>query len=86
MEKIQNRLFNNQLKLNKSFENKTVEILVENLTKDKSQTFGKSEFMTSVIFNGTKKDIGKIVQVKILKSNRSTMFGEIINKIDRQVA
>ena len=86
LEKIQNRLFNNQLKLNKSFENKTVEILVENLTKDKSQTFGKSEFMTSVIFNGTKKDIGKIVQVKILKSNRSTMFGEIINKIDRQVA
>ena len=32
--------------------------------------------MTSVIFNGNKSDIGKIVQVKIKQSNRSTLFGE----------
>ena len=32
--------------------------------------------MTSVIFNGKKEDIGKIVSVKITKSNRSTLFGE----------
>ena len=32
--------------------------------------------MTSVIFNGKKDDIGKIVRVKINKSNRSTLFGE----------
>ena len=42
--------------------------------------------MTSVIFNGNKDDIGKIVQVKILQSNRTTMFGEIVNNIDQQVA
>ena len=42
--------------------------------------------MTSVIFNGNKNDIGKIVQVKILQSNRTTMFGEIVNNIDKQVA
>ena len=74
------------MRLNKSFENKIIDVLVENLTKDKSQTFGKSEYMTSVVFNGTKDDIGKIVQVKILESNRSTMFGEVINNIDKQVA
>jgi len=86
LEKIQYKLFENQMRLNKSFENKIIDVLVENLTKDKSQTFGKSEYMTSVVFNGTKDDIGKIVQVKILESNRSTMFGEVINNIDKQVA
>ena len=86
LEKIQSQLFENQIKLNKSFENKIIDVLVENLTKDKSQTFGRSEYMTSVIFNGNKDDIGKIVQVKILQSNRSTMFGEIVKNIDKQVA
>jgi tRNA-2-methylthio-N6-dimethylallyladenosine synthase len=32
--------------------------------------------MTSVIFNGKISDIGKIVPVKILTSNRTTLFGE----------
>ena len=35
--------------------------------------------MTSVIFNGSKSDIGKILQIKITKSNRSTLFGEKVN-------
>ena len=41
-----------------------------------TQVFGRSEYMTSVIFNGKKDDVGKIVPVKINKSNRSTLFGE----------
>ena len=86
LEKIQNELFQNQIILNKSFENKIINILVENVTKDKNQTFGRSEYMTPVIFNGKKNDIGKIVQVKISRSNRSTMFGEIVNNIKKQVA
>ena len=86
LEKVQSQLFDNQICFNKSFENKIINVLVENLTKDKSQTFGRSEYMTSVIFNGNKSDIGKIVQVKILQSNRTTMFGEIVNNIDKQVA
>ena len=42
--------------------------------------------MTSVIFNGKKNDIGKIVQVKIKDSNRNTLFGEIIASSDKKVA
>ena len=42
--------------------------------------------MTSVIFEGKKSDIGKIVQVKINKSHRSTLFGEIINNSNQKVA
>jgi len=76
LEKIQSQLYDNQTHMNKSLEDKTINVLVENLTDDKTQVFGRSEYMTSVIFNGKKDDIGKIVPVKINKSNRSTLFGE----------
>jgi tRNA-2-methylthio-N6-dimethylallyladenosine synthase len=76
LEKVQSELYDNQMKMNKSLEDKTINVLVENLTDDKSQVFGRSEYMTSVIFNGKKDDIGKIVPVKINRSNRSTLFGE----------
>mgnify|MGYP001365476336 CR=1 FL=1 len=86
LERIQKMLFENQIKKNKSLENSIVEVLVENLTDDKTKTFGRSEHMTSVIFDGKKSDIGKIVQVKINKSNRSTLFGEIIGNTNQKVA
>ena len=86
LEKIQNQLFKNQTIMNKSLENKTLNVLVENLTDDKTQVFGRSEYMTPVIFNGNKEDIGKIVPVKIKQSNRSTLFGEIINNPNKKVA
>jgi tRNA-2-methylthio-N6-dimethylallyladenosine synthase len=76
LEKIQSQLYENQMQVNKSFEDKTINVLVENFTDDKTQFFGRSEYMTSVIFNGKKEDIGKIVPVKINKSNRTTLFGE----------
>ena len=86
LEKIQTLLFENQIKMNKSLENNVINVLVENLTDDKNKTFGKSEHMTSVIFNGKKSDIGKVVQVRVTKSNRNTLFGEIVNNTKRKVA
>jgi tRNA-2-methylthio-N6-dimethylallyladenosine synthase len=86
LEKIQIQLFKNQMIMNKSLENKTLNVLVENLTDDKTQVFGRSEYMTSVVFNGKKEHIGKIVPVKIKHSNRSTLFGEIINNSNKKVA
>ena len=86
LEIIQNQLYDNQISMNKSLESKTINVLVENLTDDKTQAFGKSEYMTSVIFNGKKEDIGKIVSVKINRSNRSTLFGELINHPNKKVA
>ena len=35
--------------------------------------------MTSVIFNGKREHIGKIVKVKITNSNRNTLFGELLS-------
>ncbi len=86
LERIQNQLFENQIQKNKSLENSIVEVLVENFTEDKTKTFGKSKYMTSVIFDGKKSDIGKTVQVKIHKSNRSTLFGKIVDNSNRKVA
>ena len=86
LEKIQTILFKNQIEMNKSLEGKVIDVLVENLTDDKSKAFGRSEYMTSVIFNGKKNDIGKIVQVRIKDSNRNTLFGEVITNSDQKVA
>ena len=86
LEKIQDQLFENQIKMNKSLENKVLNVLVENLMDNKKFFFGRSEHMTSVVFSAKKDDIGKIVPVKIIKSNRSSLFGEIVNNFNQKVA
>tara|TARA_B100000902_G_C27236843_1_gene877915 strand:- start:283 stop:1113 length:831 start_codon:yes stop_codon:yes gene_type:complete len=86
LEQVQNLLYNNQMKMNKSLEKKILNVLVENLTENKTGVFGRSEHMTSVIFDGDKSDIGKIVQVRIKQSNRSTLFGEKIINSSQKVA
>ena len=72
--------------MNKLMENKILYVLVESFTKDKKKLFGRSEYMTSVIFNGKEEDIGKILPVKITNSNRTTLYGEIINELNQKVA
>ena len=84
--KIQNKLSENQIDMHKSLKNKIINVLVENFTEDKTKLFGRSEYMTSVVFDGKEDDIGKIVPVKILQSNRSTLFGEKYNNSNQKVA
>ena len=86
LEIIQKELFNHQIKMNESLESKVIEVLVENKTKENNKYFGRSEYMTSVIFDANYEDVGKIVKVKINKSNQSTLFGEIIRKSNLRVA
>ena len=76
---IQKYLFENQKNINKSFENKIVNVLVENKIKDQAKLFGRNKYMNSVIFEGEENSIGKIVKVKILDSNQNTLFGKIEN-------
>ena len=42
--------------------------------------------MTSVIFEGEKKNIGNIVKVKINGSNQNSLFGKIKLNQDKKVA
>jgi len=86
LEKVQNQLFKNQINMHKSLKNRTLRVLVENLTKDKTQLFGRSEYMTPVIFNGKKEDIGKVMLVKIKQSNRTTLFGDVVTDSNQKVA
>ena len=86
LETTQALLFKNQKEMNKSLENKVINVLVENQTEDKINLFGRSEYMTSVILNSSDNLIGKIVKVKIFKSNQNTLFGNVINSTNQRVA
>ena len=86
LEKVQKELFYNQISMNKSLEGKEIEVLVENKTNKNNEYFGRSEYMTSVIFDGNDDDVGQVVKVKINSSNQNTLFGERINKIEQRVA
>ena len=86
LEKIQRLLSKNQTEINKSLENQIINVLVENLTNDKTKAFGRSEHMVPVFFRGKKENIGDVVQVKITQSNRNTLFGELVNAQDKKVA
>ena len=83
---IQKILFKNQIDRNRSFQNKIVTVLVENKMKDKTKLFGRTEFMTPVIFDGEEKNIGKIIQVKIKSSNQNSLFGKIVENQNKKVA
>tara|TARA_B110001452_G_scaffold177804_1_gene149184 strand:- start:257 stop:868 length:612 start_codon:yes stop_codon:yes gene_type:complete len=86
LEIVQEILSKNQMIMNKSLENTIQNVLVENRTVDKTKLFGRSEYMTSVLFNGNDDLIGKIVKVKILNSNRSTLLGEVVIQSEQKVA
>ena len=79
-------LFKNQIVRNKSFENKIVNVLVENQMKDKTKLFGRTEYMTPVIFDGNFQYVGKIVKVEITSSNKNTLFGRIKLDQNKKVA
>ena len=74
---IQKKLFNNQIEMNKSMENKTIEVLVENKLENQNKYFGRNKYLSSVIFEGNEQHIGKIKEIKITSSNQNTLFGTI---------
>ena len=86
LEMVQKKLFNNQINMNKSLENSTINVLVENRMKDKSKLFGRSEYMTPVLLSGSDDLIGKIVKVKIQNSNKNSLFGNVVSQINQKVA
>ena len=86
LELIQRKLFENQIKKNKSLETTVVSVLVENRMKDGIKLFGRTEHMTSVIFEGDVENIGKIVQIEIKSSNQNSLFGNLKENYKKKVA
>ncbi len=75
LELIQEELFNNQIEINKSFENNTIDVLVENKIEKQNKLFGRNKYISPVIFDGNDTHIGKVVKVKVQNSNQNTLFG-----------
>jgi len=78
---IQKKLFNNQIEMNKSLENSTIDVLVENKIENQNQYFGRNKYLSSVIFSGNDNHIGKLVKVNINSSNQNTLFGKLQNNM-----
>ncbi len=74
---LQEKLFKNQINFNKSKEGKIIEVLVENKLEDQNKLFGRNKFLTSVIFEGENKNIGKLLKIRVDKSNQNSLFGKI---------
>jgi len=75
--KTQKHLFSNQLLLNKSLVNKTIDVLVENKIAGQNKYFGRNNYMNSVFFEGDEKNIGRMLKIKIDKVNQNSLFGKI---------
>ncbi len=74
---IEKKLFRNQIEMNKSMESKIIKVLVENKLENQNKYFGRNKYLSSVIFNGNKNYIGKVIKIKINNSNQNTLFGEV---------
>ena len=83
---LQSVLEDHQIKKNESLIGSSIEVLVENKLKSQNKYFGRNIFLNSVIFDGEEKFIGKLVNVKIEKINRNTLFGRIDKSKDMRAA
>jgi len=66
-------------KKNQEYEGKTVEVLVEGLSKnDENKIMGRTRSGKLVNFPGAPGDVGKLINVKIVKANSFSLVGEEI--------
>ena len=62
---------------------KITKVLFENKMKDANKYFGRDEYYNSVIVESSENIIGLIKNVRILKGNQNTLYGEIISNINQ---
>ena len=86
LKKIQKHLFDHQINMNRSFEKRSIEVLVENKIQGQSKLFGRNKYLNSVIFDGDENNIGKMLKVKIESSNQNSLFGKIENNKSMRAA
>ena len=72
---VENILENSQLKNNKIHLGRYCEVLIENKLKGQEKYFGRTQFMTPVIFESDNCKPGELVNVKITSFNRNNLFG-----------
>ncbi len=67
----------------KKLVNKTAKVLFENKMKSGNKYFGRDEYFNSVIVESKNNLTGKIKNVKILKVNQTTLFGDIVPNLNQ---
>ena len=75
LEKFQKILRKMQLKDNESYLEKNCEVLVENKLKNQEKYFGRTKYMTPVIFEASSCKIGELLDIKIKSFNQNSLFG-----------
>ena len=83
---IQKYLFKNQLNMNESLKNQSIEVLVENKIDGQNKLFGRNAYMNPVYFSADKKNIGKILKIKIENFNQNSLFGKIERNLNTKAA
>jgi len=84
LKKLQNILENFQKENNKKYLKKNCEVLVENKLNKEEKYFGRTRYMTPVIFESDNCKAGDLIDVKISSFNQNNLFG--FNKINRIIA
>jgi tRNA-2-methylthio-N6-dimethylallyladenosine synthase len=84
LKKLQSILENFQLKNNKILIQQNCEVLIENKLKNQEKYFGRTKFMTPVIFESKNCQYGELVNIKITSFNHNNLFGfHMINKSEQ---
>tara|TARA_B100001057_G_scaffold486789_1_gene568499 strand:+ start:55 stop:1350 length:1296 start_codon:yes stop_codon:yes gene_type:complete len=80
---FQNIAENAKTRYRKKLIKKTVNVLFENKMKSGKRYFGRDEHFNAIIVESEDDLTGKIKNVKILKGNQNTMYGEIASNLDK---
>ena len=79
LKKLQNTLEKIQYKYNQNYVGKYCEVLIENKMNNQEKYFGRTKYMTPVIFEGDNCNSGELINVKINSFNRNNLFGSYKN-------
>ena len=79
LEILQKKLFDLQRNFNESKLHLKTKVLVENITKQGNQFFGRNEYMQPVFIEGTECTLGTIENVEITSCNRNNLWGVLSN-------
>jgi len=75
LQKLQSILESFQLEKNKKYRGKYCEVLVENKLDMQEKYFGRTKYMSPVIFESDSCKPGELVNVKIVSTNKNNLFG-----------
>ena len=75
LKKLQNILENFQHKNNKKYLQQNCEVLIENKLNNQEKYFGRTKYMTPVIFETDNCKTGELASVKITSFNQKNLFG-----------